>query len=57
MSNIEIDTKVVQMIEFLVQGVENKNAKTHEKKDSEMVDELVRIIKKEVDRVYGGSNQ
>ena len=57
MSNIEIDTKVVQMIEFLVQGVENKNAKTHEKKDSEMVDELVRIIKKEVDRVYGGSNK
>lgn len=57
MSNIEIDTKVVQMIEFLVQGAEKKNAKTHEKKDSEMVDELVQIIKKEVDRIYGGDNK
>lgn len=54
MSNVEIDEKTVNTIKFLVLGVERKNAKTHEKRDAEMVDELVKIVKQEVDRIYGG---
>ena len=33
--------------------LERKNAKTHEKKDTEMVAQIVKIIQTEVDRTMG----
>ena len=48
--NMSLNEKTIQMIEFRIIDAEKKNAKTHEKKDNEMVKTLVDIIKSEVDR-------
>ena len=46
-----IDKRVLEIIRFAVLRLETGNAKTHEKTDADMVGEIVKIIKKEVDRI------
>ena len=41
---------VMKAIRFRILQIEKKNAKSHEKKDADMVSEIVKIIQSEVDR-------
>lgn len=50
-SNRKIEKKVLDIMQFTIMMLENGNAKTHEKTDADMVGEIVKIIKKEVDRI------
>lgn len=51
MSNSKVDGKVLDIIQYTVMHLEIGNSKTHEKTDAEMASEIVKIIKKEVDRI------
>lgn len=41
---------VMKAIRFRILQIEKKNAKSHEKKDADMVSEIVKIIQSEVNR-------
>lgn len=53
MNNLEknLNENVIRIIEWEIIRIERQNAKSHEKKDADMVNEIVDIIKKEVDRI------
>lgn len=53
MSEWKIDENTMRNIRFSIFQLEKKNAKTHEKKDTEMVAQIVKIIQTEVDRTMG----
>lgn len=46
-----LNEDTLRLIEWRAINEERKNVKSHEKKDAEMVDILVKIVKEEVDRI------
>ena len=50
MNEEQINESVKKTIRFRILQIEKKNAKSHEKKDADMVSEIVKIIQSEVDR-------
>ena len=50
MNEEQINESVMKKIRFRILQIEKKNAKSHEKKDADMVSEIVKIIQSEVDR-------
>ena len=49
MNEEQINESVMKTIRFRILQIEKKNAKSHEKKDADMVSEIVKIIQSEVD--------
>lgn len=49
MNDVKINDDVMKAIRFRILQLEKKNAKSHEKKDTDMVSEIVKIIQSEVD--------
>ena len=50
MNEEQINESVMKTIRFRIKKKKKKNAKSHEKKDADMVSEIVKIIQSEVDR-------
>lgn len=51
MSNLKkVNNSTLKIIEWEIIRRERQNVNSHEKKDSDMVNEIVKIIKQEVDR-------
>lgn len=48
--DLNLNDKTIDMIRFRIIDLEKKNAKSHEKKDADMIKEIVDIIKEEVNR-------
>lgn len=51
MSEVQINEEVMKAIRFRILQMEKKNAKSHEKKDADMVSDIVKIIQSEVNRI------
>lgn len=49
-SKKELNEDLIKLIEWDIVRIERQNVKSHEKKDADMVNDIIEIIKREVDR-------